>query len=112
MKITVIGCGRWGSCIAWYLDKIGHDVTLYGRAESAHMQQILRGRANEYMRFPESIRLSTSLSDARGSELIVISIGSQSLRSLCGELKAQGLNGKDFVLCMKGIENTSCKRLS
>ena len=31
MKITVIGCGRWGSFITWYLDHIGHEVTLYGR---------------------------------------------------------------------------------
>lgn len=26
MNISVLGCGRWGSCIAWYLDKIGHNV--------------------------------------------------------------------------------------
>jgi glycerol-3-phosphate dehydrogenase len=29
-NITVIGCGRWGSFIAYYLDKIGKNVTLYG----------------------------------------------------------------------------------
>ena len=23
MKITVVGSGRWGSFIAWYLDRIG-----------------------------------------------------------------------------------------
>ena len=34
MNITVIGCGRWGSLITWYLDHIGHRVTLYGRAAS------------------------------------------------------------------------------
>ena len=31
MKISIIGSGRWGSFIAWYLDKIDKDVTLYGR---------------------------------------------------------------------------------
>lgn len=41
MKITVIGCGRWGSFIAWYLDSINHEVTLYGRENSAHMQRFL-----------------------------------------------------------------------
>ena len=35
MKITVIGCGRWGSLITWYLDRIGHEVTLYGRGNIA-----------------------------------------------------------------------------
>ena len=29
MNITVIGCGRWGTFIAWYLDSIGHNVKLY-----------------------------------------------------------------------------------
>ena len=37
MKATVIGCGRWGSFIAWYLRKIGHEVTLYGREGSRHI---------------------------------------------------------------------------
>ena len=41
MKITVIGCGRWGTFIAWYLDKIGHSVSLYGRKSSAHMQKLI-----------------------------------------------------------------------
>ena len=30
-NIFVLGCGRWGSFIGWYLDNIGHKVTLYGR---------------------------------------------------------------------------------
>ena len=34
MNIFVIGCGRWGSLITWYLDRIGHHVTLYGRKSS------------------------------------------------------------------------------
>ena len=37
MRITVIGCGRWGSLIAWYLDRTGHAVTLYGRPGSRHI---------------------------------------------------------------------------
>ena len=44
MKITVIGCGRWGTFIAWYLDKIGHSVSLYGRKSSAHMQKLIETR--------------------------------------------------------------------
>ena len=112
IKITVIGCGRWGSCIAWYLDKIGHDVTLYGRASSAHMQRILHERANEYIHFSPGTAFSTDLAAAAEAELIVISIGSQALRGLCRELRRHGLQNKTFVLCMKGIENTTCKRLS
>ena len=41
MNIFVIGCGRWGSLITWYLDRIGHRVTLYARPGSARMQRFL-----------------------------------------------------------------------
>lgn len=30
MKISVLGCGRWGSFIGWYLETHGNDVCLYG----------------------------------------------------------------------------------
>ena len=30
MNATVLGCGRWGSFIAWYLNKLGFSVTLWG----------------------------------------------------------------------------------
>ena len=45
MKATVIGCGRWGSFIAWYLRKIGHEVTLYGREGSKAYRAVLPRRA-------------------------------------------------------------------
>lgn len=112
MKITVIGCGRWGSCIAWYLDRLGHDVALYGRKNSENMQRIIKERKNEYMTFPETLTLTTELESVIASDTIVISINSQGLRALCRELAALGIREKTIVLCMKGIENTTCKRLS
>ena len=54
MKITVIGCGRWGSFIAWYLDKTGHNVSLYGREGSPHMKQVRESRTNGIVTLPQS----------------------------------------------------------
>ena len=43
MKICVVGCGRWGSLITWYLsEKKGHDVTLYGRAGSERIEKFIK----------------------------------------------------------------------
>lgn len=112
MNITVIGCGRWGSLITWYLDRIGHSVTLYGRASSEHMKRFIRERRNELLELPESVKLSTSLESLNGADVIVISIASQALRGLMEELKPLGLNNRIFVLCMKGIETGTGKRLS
>ena len=112
MNITVIGCGRWGSFIAWYLDRTGHKVTLYGRESSAHMKQFMETRSNGLITLPPSVELSTSLENINDSEVIVISIASQSLDGLMEQLEDYGLENKVFVLCMKGIEIGSGRRLS
>ena len=112
MKITVIGCGRWGSLITWYLDSIGHDVTLYGRENSKNMQRFIKERKNDLLKFPESIKLVTDLACVKEAEVIVISVNSQGLQSLMDELKQYELTDKIFVLCMKGIEISTGRRLS
>ena len=112
MKITVIGCGRWGSLIAWYLDRIKHDVTLYGRESSKHMKRFLYERRNDLLTLPESVKLETRLDCIVDAEVIVISINSQGLQALMDEIKPFEVKGKIFVLCMKGIEISTGRRLS
>ena len=112
MNITIAGCGRWGSFITWYLDKIGHQTTLYGRESSKRMQAFLATRRNDLLELPPSVRLSTSLESLCGAEVIVVSMGAQNFRGFLKELKPLNLSGKIFVLCMKGIEDGTGKRLS
>lgn len=112
MKLSVIGCGRWGSFIAWYLDKTGHEVTLYGREASPRMQQIIKTRSNGMLQFPESVKLTNSLETVTQAEGIIISVNSQGLRALTEELKSFSPDGKHIILCMKGIEIGTGKRLS
>ena len=113
MKITVIGCGRWGSLITWYLDRQGHEVTLYGRESSKNMQGFLKDRKNDLLTLPESVALTTSISSVSDAEVIIISVNSQGLRALMrDELAPLRLQNKIFVLCMKGIEISTGKRLS
>lgn len=112
MKITVIGCGRWGTFIAWYLDKIGHSVSLYGRKSSAHMQKLIETRTNGLVELPETLHLTNSLDAVKDSDVIVISVNSQGLRGLMRELKPFELKNKIFVLCMKGVEIETGMRLS
>lgn len=104
MRVTVIGCGRWGSFIAWYLDRVGHSVTLYGRKDSPNMKRFLSTRRNEYLTLPESVSLTCDLTAAKAADVIVISVNSQGLSGLMEELKPLELKDRIFVLCMKGIE--------
>lgn len=111
-EIFVIGCGRWGTFIAWYLDKIGHSVSLYGRESSARMQSLMSERKNEQLSLSDSMKLTTDLNGCLDAEIIVISIGAQQLSELANQLQGLGLQGKTIVLCMKGIEISSGRRLS
>ena len=71
MKISVLGCGRWGSCIAWYLDRIGHDVSLYGRPYSARMKELMATRKNEHLHISDSLTLVTSYDTSFDADIIV-----------------------------------------
>ncbi len=113
MNISVLGCGRWGSCIAWYLDKIGHNVMSCGLADAPEFIQLKKTHKNDYLVFPQSIEVSSDLQKAVDrAEIIVISISSQYLRSYFSEIAKYNLDNKTVVLCMKGVEATTGKRLS
>lgn len=112
MKITVIGCGRWGSLIAWLLDGLHHEVTLYGRPTSATMRRWMTDRRNDLIELPKSVRLSTELASIEESQVLIISVGAQDLRALMEEIALLSPKNKIFVLCMKGLELPDGKRLS
>lgn len=112
MTISVIGCGRWGSFISWYLNRVGHRVTLYGRQSSARMEQFEKTRTNGLVTLSPQITLTSDLGYATRSDVLVISVGSQGLRSLMEEIQEFNLSGKIIVLCMKGLEITTGRRLS
>ncbi len=113
MKICVIGCGRWGSLITWYLaEKKNLDVTLYGRPGSANIERFLAERRNDLLTLPDSVGVTTDISAAKDAEVIVISVNSQGLAALMEELRPLELRNKVFVLCMKGIEIETGRRLS
>ena len=112
MTVSVLGCGRWGSFIAWYLAKIGHNVTLYGREESAHMRRFVQTRQNDLLTLPESVRLTSDLSVALAAQTLLVSVPSQSLRGLLTQLAPRLSGGETVVLCMKGLEMDTGKRLS
>ena len=114
-KISVLGCGRWGSFIAWYLaTKKGKKVCSWGPAEDYSYQVLKNTGKNEYVTLDKSIELTCDLRYAVDrAEIIVISISSQGLRGFIEKIKACGdVSDKIFVLCMKGIEEQTGDRLS
>lgn len=113
MTITILGCGRWGSFLAWYAGRLGHHTRLWGRENSKNLEQLRKDRKNDYLNIGESIELCDSLEIALAdSDYLIISISSQELRSLCKELNQYDLSNTTIILAMKGIEKGSGKRLT
>lgn len=111
-KIFVIGCGRWGTFLAWYLDRIGHSVSLYGRENSVKMKELKEFRKNEQISIPESINLVNAYDECAEADIIVISISAQQLKDVAEKLSELHICEKKIVLCMKGIEIETGRRLS
>lgn len=114
MKISVLGCGRWGSFIAWYQATVlNNDVVLYGEDGRASYEVLKKERKNEYVALDERITLTSDLGGALAhAEVVIISISSQALRSFMQKIVRYPVSDKIFVLCMKGIEESTGKRLS
>ena len=117
MRVSVLGCGRWGSFHAWYAHRVGHTVTLWGRTGSGHLAELCATRANEFLTLSDEILLTDDLAAAiRTAEIVIISIHAQALRSFLCDLRAQGLGEelakKQVILCMKGLEIGTGKRLT
>ncbi len=113
MKVSVLGCGRWGSFIAWYLCNQGHEVYSWGPEDDYSYKVLKETGKNEYVELDNRIRLTCDLQEAiEHAEVIIISISSQGLRGFMGRITAYDVSKKDFVLCMKGIEVSTGCRLS
>lgn len=111
MNISVLGCGRWATFLAWYLDK-KHNVTIWGREGSKNLEQLKVERKNKYLEISKDITLTNDLGQALKSDIIVISILASEFRNFVPQLKNFDLSNKKFVLCMKGIESHTGSRLS
>ncbi|MDR3292990.1 MAG: glycerol-3-phosphate dehydrogenase [Clostridiales bacterium] len=113
-QASVIGCGRWGSFLAWYLaEKTRSErVLLYGKPNSETFAELYGARRNSYLTLPARVELTDDLTSALSCGLVVVSVGVQDFRTLCRELAQYDLHGKTFLLAMKGLEQDTAKTVS
>lgn len=112
MKLTVLGCGRWGTFLACY-HSAKNDVMLWGRPGAADFAQLQTTRKNSYITLPDALSLSDDLQQALDwADVIVISISAQNLREFAAQINGYDVSRKTFILCMKGIEVKTGKRLT
>ncbi|MCD8309067.1 MAG: glycerol-3-phosphate dehydrogenase [Clostridia bacterium] len=114
MNISVLGCGRWGSFLAWYQAAVLHNNVISWGPEGDYSYEVLKTTGkNEYVTLDKNITLTCDLEYAlKKSDVIIISISSQGLRGFMQKVTKYPVSDKIFVLCMKGIEESTGKRLS
>ncbi len=76
------------------------------------MQSLLVSRQNEYVRLNDSVKLITNYDGLDKSAYIVISVASQNLGQVVNDLALREIKNKIIILCMKGIEIETGRRLS
>ena len=115
MKVSVLGAGRWASCLALCLDRKNYDILMWEivRDDGTENELFLYGK-NKFVTLSERVQYTHDLEKAVNyGEMIVISILSQQVDNFMQSIKKiSGYENKKYVLAMKGIEASTCRRLS
>ncbi|MCI2425882.1 NAD(P)-dependent glycerol-3-phosphate dehydrogenase [Candidatus Acetothermia bacterium] len=117
MHLTVIGAGGWGCAFARVTAKSGHNVILWVR-DPVNASAIDRLRENRrYLPgviLPDNLRITASLKEAIGSEILVLAVPSFAVREMVEKISAlpASRDRKIFINLAKGLDRTSGKRLS
>ena len=114
MKVSVVGCGAWGTALAIRLHRNGHDVTMWNhRADRvAEMEATRRNPRLPGASLPEGLKISGDYACVRGSKLVVIASPSFPMRSVCRGVAPFIDEDAVVVSVTKGIEDGTCKRMS
>ncbi|MBI3312115.1 MAG: NAD(P)-dependent glycerol-3-phosphate dehydrogenase [Candidatus Omnitrophica bacterium] len=115
-RITVLGSGGWGTCLAVHLATHGHSVTLWG-ATPQYAAEIERRRENPKflpgVPIPDAVRITGQIEVAwEAAEMMVVAVPSQYLRGVLRRHKGRPWDSLLTVSVVKGIEPNTLLRMS
>ena len=116
MRVSVVGCGSWGTAFARLLVLQGHEPTLICR-DAAQAEAIVRHRRNPRHLFdvelPEGLGAS-ALADADLSQadLVAIAVPSRAFATVAAEVVPRAGGEPAFLSMTKGLDPASGRRLS
>ncbi|WP_251440534.1 NAD(P)H-dependent glycerol-3-phosphate dehydrogenase [Veillonella intestinalis] len=116
MKIGIIGSGSWGTALACKAAQAGNEAWLYCRREE-QVQALRATRENvTYLKgvmLPDSLQISSDLATiAKDSDILLIVTPSIYVRHTLEQLHSFVNKSTTVVICSKGIERETGKRLS
>lgn len=114
-KISMIGCGGWGSAVAIMLAQEGHDVSMWSFFE-AEIDRLEIDREHKKLlpgiKFPENLKLTKDLSCLDDSDFVVMAVPSVGMRAVCEHIKGKIPKDAVVVDISKGLEQGSLLRMS
>lgn len=115
MKISVIGAGSYGTCLAKHLGDQGYDVSLWCRSPE-RAAAIAESRVNEdYLpgfSLPENILVTADLEKAvMGREMILAVTPSHAARTVLSKAVEYFADGVIVINASKGLEEGTFKRI-
>lgn len=115
-RVTVLGDGGWGTCLAVLLAGQGHRVTLWG-AFADYVSEMRRTRENVKflpgIKIPSEIHLTADLTGSWDNcEVVVVAVPSQYLCSVLERCSAGPWDRALTVSVVKGIDPESLQRMS
>jgi len=116
MKVTILGAGSWGTTLALVLNQNNHNVICWSFDEN-DIKSIVKYKENKKflpgITIPETIKFTNNLLESLAvSDVIVVAIPSQAVRSVIQDLKPIKITDLIWVNVAKGIENKSLLRVS
>lgn len=115
-RTAIVGAGGWGTALAVLWAKRGNEITLWGNNEARAAKLRATRENSDYLpgvKVPESVRVTSEMSDCAEADLVVFVTPSMALRPVANRLRAAAPNGKAVLLSgTKGIEHGSGKRMS
>ena len=114
-KITILGCGTWGSALSQSLALNGHSVYVWHYKSDA-LEKMSESRKHPKLddfTFHENINFDADLNKCISkSKIIVASVPSHAIRELMIKSKNYFTNDCIIVNVAKGLENNTLKRMS
>jgi glycerol-3-phosphate dehydrogenase (NAD(P)+) len=111
---AIIGCGSFGTALAFLLGKKIPIVTLIGRDTSVTDHINLHHHNPRYLRealLPESVRASTIFADANYHDLIIFAVPTSATRETAHQL-ALAHSSAALLSSAKGVERNTGERMS
>lgn len=116
MNISVIGSGSWGTALAMKAVAAGNKTTLYCRRPELAKFLEETGENKDYLpgvRLPEALTISADLTYAiESADIVLLVTPSIHVRNTLQSIKDFVKKNQIFVLCSKGVEQSTGKLLT